>query len=100
MDYVVAVGGTYGPADRNMVQMYHIQEDNWTVRNNFSYPLTHGIGFVLDQSRFFIHGGVRGANIPADSTFITEYDFENDAWIRGVELHKAHKFAFAIVYNQ
>ena len=98
MDYVIAVGGKAGPYASNIVQIYHVQEDTWTVRNNFTYAMIYGIGYVLDQSRFFVHGGI-AAPVGDIEKSIFEYDFDNDAWIQTFELHRIYAAGFAIVYN-
>ena len=99
MDYVIAVGGKAWGL-HHYVQLYHIQEDTWTIKSNFPYALFFGIGYVLDQSRFFMHGG-RATSPSGDiEKSIREYDFENDAWIQRIELDRAYMYGFAIVYNE
>ena len=99
MDYVIAVGGRQGATLFNTVQMYHIQEDTWTIKNNFPYSMVSGLGYVIGQSKFFIHGGLTEQAGDIEK-HIYEYDFDNDAWIQGVQLPRALKSGFAIVYNQ
>ena len=94
----MAVGGRLGPVDFNIVRMYHIQENTWTVKNNFPYVMRFGIGYVLDRSSMFIHGGIIAPAGDIEKHNF-EYDFDNDAWIQGVMLHRAYRNGFAIVYN-
>ena len=59
-----------------------------------------GYGYVLDKSRFFVYGGVGNPAGGENVKHITEYDFENDAWIQGVELHRTYRLGSAVVSNE
>ena len=98
MDYIISAGGKVGLPYLNIVMIYHVQEDTWTIKNNFPHTVFSGIGYVLDKSRFFVQGGRTDAVGEVEMS-IREYDLENDAWIQGFRLNKAHLDGFAIVYN-
>ena len=101
MDYIISVGGRIGNDYMNMVRIYHVQGDTWTIKNNFPYAIYLGIGYSLGKSRFFVHGGKAQDQATEEvEKSITEYDFENDAWIQGFRLNTVNMEGFAVAYNK
>ena len=98
MDLIVSVGGKLGGLGLKTVQLYNVQLETWTVKNDLPFGYANAQSFVLDRKRFHTVGGYDDLGLNM-GRYVREYDLENDVWIVGAEVLFAVNNGVGLVYN-